>query len=102
MPLAFVPPLLLCWLSQTVGLAVYALLPSRTDYRLAMTLRMMTIYAITLPLVFSVLPGVLLRNAALAVTMPAGVVIAVIAGTIAFAAWRIQGNGLVFAQEERQ
>jgi len=101
MPIAWLPPLLLCWLSQTVGLAVYALLPSKTDYRLAMTVRMLAVYAIMLPLAFSILPGVLLRNAALLVAMPVGVIAGVIVGTIAFATWRVQGNGMVFAQEER-
>jgi hypothetical protein len=102
MPAAVLPPILLCWMSQTVGLGVYALLPSRTDYRLAMTLRMLTIYAISVPLVITILPGLLLRNPALLFTMPAGVVVGVIIATIAFASWRIQGNGMVFAQEERQ
>ena len=102
LPFALVPPLLLCWMSQTVGLAVYAMLPAKTDYRLAMTLRMLTIYAITLPLAFSVLPGVVLHNAALLFSGPVGVIAIAIAVTIAFANWRIQGNGIVFAQEERQ
>ena len=102
LPIALLPPLLLCWMSQTVGLAVYALLPSRTDYRLAMTLRMLAIYAITLPLAFSVVPGLALHNVALVFSGPIGVATVAIVVTIAFATWRIQGNGIVFAQEERQ
>ena len=101
-PIAAIPPLLLCWMSQAVGLGVYALLPARTDYRLAMTLRMLAIYAITVPLAVSTAPGLILRSPALAMTMPAILAGAVIVGMIAFASWRIQGNALVFAQEERQ
>jgi hypothetical protein len=102
LPAAVLGPLLLCWMSQTVGLAVYALLPARTDYRLAMMLRMLAIYAITLPLTLAVIPGVILHNAALLVTLPVGIVAGVIIGTILFASWRIAGNGLVYAREERQ
>jgi hypothetical protein len=101
-PIALVAPVLLCWMSQTVGLAVYALLPSRTDYRLAMTLRMLAIYAVTLPLAFSVAPGLALHNLPLVFAGPVGVAAVAIVVTIAFATWRIQGNGMVFAQEERQ
>jgi len=62
---------------------------------------MLAIYAITLPLALSILPGVLFRSPALLVAMPLAVIISVIVLTIAFAAWRVQGNGMVFAQEER-
>jgi hypothetical protein len=95
------PPLALCWLMQTVALGSYALLPARTDYRLALTLRTFTVYAILLPLSISIVPGLLLRDVFIAVAVPMLVASSAIACLIAFAAWRIQGNGLAFAQEER-
>jgi hypothetical protein len=97
-----VPPLLLSWMSQTVGLAVYALLPARTDFRLQMTLRSMSVYAIFIVIAVAAAPGLLLRNFVVAATAPAVAVAAVIAVTLVFATWRIEGNGIVFAQEERQ
>jgi len=97
-----IPPLLLSWMSQTVGLAVYALLPARTDYRLQMTLRSMSVYVIFIGIAIAAAPGLLLRNFVLAAALPTGAVAAVIAVTIVFATWRIEGNGIVFAQEERQ
>ena len=100
--LAPLPPLLLCWLMQAVALAGYALLPARSDYRLALTLRTFAVYAILLPLVISMLPGMILHDGVLLVALPALVVTSAIVGLIAFATWRIQGNGLAFAQEERQ
>ncbi|HLJ19018.1 MAG TPA: hypothetical protein VKU84_02420, partial [Stellaceae bacterium] len=97
-----IPPLLLSWMSQTVGLAVYALIPARTDYRLQMTMRSMSVYAIFIVIGFAAAPGLLLRNVVLAATAPTAAVVAVIAVSIVFATWRIEGNGIVFAQEERQ
>ena len=87
---------------QAVALAGYALLPARSDYRLALTLRTFAVYAILLPLVISMLPGMILHDGVLLVALPALVVTSAIVGLIAFATWRIQGNGLAFAQEERQ
>ncbi len=101
-PLAPIPPLLLFWVSQTVSLAVYSMLPARSDYRLAVTMRMIAMYLIFAPLGLSILPGLLLRNPILVVLMPTGVLAAIAVGLLAFASWRIQGNGLVFAMEERQ
>jgi hypothetical protein len=96
------PPMLLCWMSQTVGLAVYALLPAKSDYRLQMTLRMLSVYVIIFAIAIAAAPGLVLRNFALGATLPVIAICAVIAGTIVFANWRIEGNGIVFAQEERQ
>jgi hypothetical protein len=67
-----------------------------------MTMRMLAVYAIAVPLVLAILPGVLMRDVVLLVAMPAGVVVAVIVAAIAFASWRIEGNGLVYAREEHQ
>jgi hypothetical protein len=100
--IAPLPPLLLCWLTQAAGVGAYALLPARTDFRLALMVRSLAVWAIFLPLGVATLPGALFRNAALVVLLPSLVAVAAIAGLIAFATWRIQGNGLAFAREERQ
>ncbi len=102
MPIAPIGPILLCWMSQAVGLGVYALLPARTDSRLAMSLRMFAIYGVTVPMALSIIPGLVLHSPVLVLTLPVSVISGVIAGMIAFASWRIQGNGLAFAREERQ
>ncbi len=102
LPIAPIGPILLCWMSQAVGLGVYALLPARTDSRLAMSLRMFAIYGVTVPLALSVIPGLLLHSPVLVLSLPVSVISGVIIGMIAFASWRIQGNGLAFAREERQ
>ncbi len=100
--IAPVLPLLLSWMSQTVGLAVYALIPARTDYRLQMTMRSMSVYAILFAIAIAAAPGLLLRNVVVALAAPTAVVVAIIVASIVFATWRIEGNGIVFAQEERQ
>jgi hypothetical protein len=102
--IAVVPaaPLLFCFMTQGVALASYALLPARSDYRLAIMLRMFALYATLLTLAVAAAPGLLLRNPGVMIALPSVVVIAVIAASIAFAAWRIEGNGLMFAREERQ
>ncbi len=97
-----IAPLLLSWMSQTVGLAVYALIPARTDYRLQMTMRSMSVYAILVAIAIAAAPGLLLRNVVLAAAAPTSAVVVIIAASIVFATWRIEGNGIVFAQEERQ
>ena len=96
------PPLLLCWLTQAIGLAGYAFLPARSDYRLALTVRMFAIYAIFVPLALAAIPGAVLRSPALLVALPTLLAATILVGLIAFATWRIEGNGLAFAQEERQ
>ena len=93
---------LLVWMGQTVGLAGYAILPARTDYRLAFTMRLVAMYFLLVPLALAVVPGAVLHDVGLAIVLPILVAIATIFGLIAFATWRINGNGLVFAQEERQ
>ena len=55
-----------------------------------------------MPLVISMLPGLILHDGVLLVALPALVVTSAIVGLIAFATWRIQGKGVAFAQEERQ
>jgi len=101
LPLAPWAPVLLCWLMQAVGLGGYAVLPARTDYRLALMLRMLIVYAITLPLVLAWIPGALLHSALLMAGLPAVIALGAGVGLIAFATWRISGNGLAFAREER-
>ena len=96
------PPLALCWLMQTVALGSYALLPARTDYRLALTVRTFAVYAILFPLSLSLVPGLLLHDPVLLVALPMLVLSSAVAAILAFATWRIQGNGLAFAQEERE
>jgi hypothetical protein len=89
-------------MTQGVALASYALLPARSDYRLAIMLRMFALYATLLTLAVAAAPGLLLRNPGVMIALPSVVMIAVIAASIVFAAWRIEGNGLMFAREERQ
>ena len=93
---------LLVWMGQTVGLASYAMLPARTDYRLANTMRFVAMYFLLVPLALAAVPGAVLHDVGLAIVLPILVAMATIFGLIAFATWRINGNGLVFAQEERQ
>ena len=101
LPLAPWAPVLLCWLMQAVGLGGYAVLPARTDYRLALMLRMLLVYAITLPLVLAWIPGAVLHSEVLMAGLPALIALGAGGGLIAFATWRISGNGLAFAREER-
>src|SRR5262249_43867659 len=52
---------------------------------------------ILVPLSLAFIPGAVVRNVVVLVGVPVGVVTLGIAGLIAFATWRIGGNGLVFA-----
>jgi len=87
---------------RSIGLALYALLPSGLDQRgpLAM-LRALLTYVFTLPgIAASVLAALLTHS--LAAALAAGIVVALgeALGLIAFAAARIQGRGATFAQAE--
>jgi len=63
---------------------------------------MFAIYAIFVPLALAAIPGAVLRSPALLVALPTLLAAMILVGLIAFATWRIEGNGLAFAQEERQ
>lgn len=101
LPIAPLPPVVLCWLMQAVGLGGYAVLPARTDYRLALMLRMLAVYVIAVPLAMAWVPGALVHSVVLMAALPMVIALCAGAGLIAFATWRIGGNGLAFAREER-
>jgi hypothetical protein len=96
------PVLLLAWLLQLIGLAAYALLPASSDYRVSQTLRLLVLYAALAPVAVAALAGVLLRSFPVLLIAPTAVMAAELAGLLAFASWRIEGNGLAFAREESQ
>ncbi len=92
----------LAWMISALGLASYAVLPAASDLRVAQMLRVFGLYAALVPVAAAVVPGALAQSLPLAV---AGGTLALGAETvvlIAFAASRLQGNGLAFAREERQ
>jgi hypothetical protein len=87
---------------RSIGLALYALLPSGLDQRgpLAM-LRALLTYLFTLPgIAASVLAAIVTHSLAAAVAAGILVSLAEALGLIAFAAARIQGRGATFAQAE--
>ena len=51
---------------------------------------------------WAILPGAVLRSVAVIAALPIAVTVFATAGLIAFATWRIDGNGMAFAREERQ
>jgi hypothetical protein len=87
---------------RSIGLALYALLPSGLDQRgpLAM-LRALLTYLFALPGIGATVLAALLTHS-LAVAVAAGIIVALgeALGLIAFAAARIQGRGATFAQAE--
>jgi hypothetical protein len=87
---------------RSIGLALYALLPSGLDQRgpLAM-LRALLTYLFTLPGIGASVLAALLTHS-LAAAVAAGIVVALgeALGLVAFAAARIQGRGATFAQAE--
>lgn len=90
------------WAVQSLGLASYSVLPAAADLRVAQTLRLAGLYAAVLAVAAAAVPGLLLRNLYLAVAGAVVVLLAEVAACTAFACWRIEGNGIAFAREERQ
>jgi hypothetical protein len=94
--------LLVAWFVQVIGLAAYSIFPAAADRRLTQMVRLFTLYAGLVPVGIAVLPGVLLHSLLVAVTGCSLALLAEGAGLVAFAAWRIQSNGIALAREERQ
>jgi len=93
---------LAAWFVQVIGLAAYSIFPAAADRRLTQMVRLFSLYAGLIPIVVSVIPGVLLRNLLLAAAGCSVALAAEAGGLLLFAAWRIQNNGLAFAREEGQ
>jgi hypothetical protein len=93
--------LTLAWMISALGLASYTVLPAASDLRVAQMLRVFALYAALVPVAAAVVPGVVAQSLPLIL---AGGTLMLGAETIlliAFAASRLQGNGLAFAREER-
>jgi hypothetical protein len=91
----------LAWMISALGLASYTILPAASDLRVAQMLRVFALYAALVPVGVAVVPGAIAQSLPL---MMAGSALTLSAETvllIAFAASRLQGNGLAFAREER-
>jgi hypothetical protein len=91
----------LAWMISALGLASYTVLPAASDLRVAQMLRVFALYAALLPVGAAAVPGVFARSLPLVLAGAALALIAETAGFIAFAAARLEGNGLAFAREER-
>ncbi|HYW22830.1 MAG TPA: putative ABC exporter domain-containing protein [Terriglobales bacterium] len=91
----------LAWMISALGLASYTILPAASDLRVAQMLRVFALYGALVPVGIAVVPGVFAQSLPLVL---AGGTLTLGAETIlliAFAASRLQGNGLAFAREER-
>lgn len=91
----------LAWMISALGLASYTILPAASDLRVAQMLRVFALYGALVPVAVAVVPGVFAQSLPLVL---AGGTLMLGAETIlliAFAASRLQGNGLAFAREER-
>jgi hypothetical protein len=94
--------LALAWMISALGLASYTVLPAASDLRVAQMLRVFALYAALVPVAVAAAPGAVAGSLPLVL---AGMAIALgveATALLAFAAYRLQGNGLAFAREERQ
>jgi hypothetical protein len=93
---------LVAWLVQVIGVAAYSIFPATADRRLSQVVRLFTLYGGLLPIGLAAAPGLVLRNPLVAALGCAVAAAGEASGLIAFAAWRIQGNGIAMAREETQ
>lgn len=91
----------LAWMIAALGLASYSLLPAASDLRVAQMLRVFALYAALLPVGMATIPGAIARSLPLVMAGGALALSAETIAFIAFAAYRLQGNGLALAREER-
>ncbi len=86
---------------KTIGLAAYAVFPSKIDARGPVAgLRILLTYLALLPTVVGALLGVLVHSPALGVAASLACLVAEMYGLVQFATWRIAGAGLSVALEE--
>jgi hypothetical protein len=90
----------LSWLLQSLSLAVYSLLPATADRRAAQMLRVFSIMGALALIAAGAVPGIVAGVWPLALVGGLVVLCAELLGLVAFASWRIEGNGLAFASEE--
>jgi len=93
--------LTLAWMISALGLAAYTVLPAASDLRVAQMLRVFALYAALLPIGVAAVPGAVAGSLPLVLAGVAAAMGAETIGFLAFAAYRLQGNGLAFAREER-
>jgi hypothetical protein len=91
----------LAWMISALGLASYTILPAASDLRVAQMLRVFALYAALVPVGVAVVPGIVAQSLPLLLGGGTLMMAAEIVLLIAFAASRLQGNGLAFAREER-
>jgi hypothetical protein len=91
----------LAWMISALGLASYTILPAASDLRVAQMLRVFALYAALVPVGVAVVPGIVAQSLPLLLGGGTLMMAAEIILLIAFAASRLQGNGLAFAREER-
>jgi Putative ABC exporter len=91
----------LAWMISALGLASYTFLPAASDLRVAQMIRVFALYAALLPVGVAAVPGIVARSLPLILAGGALMLGAETILLIAFAASRLQGNGLAFAREER-
>jgi hypothetical protein len=91
----------LAWMISALGLASYTILPAASDLRVAQMLRVFALYAALVPVGVAVVPGIVTQSLPLLLAGGTLMMAAEIILLIAFAASRLQGNGLAFAREER-
>jgi len=94
--------LTLAWMISALGLAAYTVLPAASDLRVAQMLRVFALYAALVPVGVAAVPGAVAGSLPLVLAGVAAALGAETIGFLAFAAHRLQGNGLAFAREERQ
>lgn len=90
------------WTMRAVSLAVYAFIPSSLDmFGPGVMVRVIAIYALsTPPAMAGIAAGLLAENVTVGLVAGSGVALAESLGLLAFATYRIQGNGLGFARAE--
>jgi len=91
----------LAWMIAALGLASYTILPAASDLRVAQMLRVFALYAALVPVGVAAVPGIVTQSLPLVLAGGALMLSAETILLIAFAASRLQGNGLAFAREER-
>jgi Putative ABC exporter len=91
----------LAWMISALGLAAYTILPAASDLRVAQMLRVFALYAALVPVGAAAVPGLVAQSLPLVLAGGALMLAAETIVLIAFAASRLEGNGLAFAREER-
>jgi hypothetical protein len=93
------------WLMQIVGIATYSL-PALSDRRLTQMIRFLAISAFLIPVGVAAALGAVVEETLhlrfLSLFVIAAIIAAEAAGTLSFASWRIENNGLAIAREESQ